>query len=626
MQDIEYGRQEKLWHRGLRTGYRRENPTSEIKNQKEDILEQPQFISARKYKISFIWRNMSVESSSDDDRNGLSLKNSNYHKHKSVEWFESRSTENTLARPLKEAKRKHHTLDRSQRYLLEHLHNKVKNHSIESAEKRGLFRGEIGIKSFNYYLIKEGLQSSTEPKTNNLGNTKSTTNYRKDPQLIKTVPPREIKFHQKSQWPGENSYEEIFTRERIVTKKEENTKSISRDTMDDCEICTQQRTKTLNYKVRPTTLEFQRDCEPGVLRESKVKRNIKKEKRSQQRPRNQPVLQFQSYNPNNPGIFKLETTPVAVITDFNVDNDQRRQHGPTLASSSSDSSPIRHTNSYRRNAHQEHNYKPRRQYFSEDNAKCYCDYSSSYFSSDFGGNTSGKDDVVSSTVVNSGQKVEETSFYDYPKKNPNRTINQQGNDFRRGRSNKKSSSMKEPLPKVDNDGEVSNNHYWNKNVINIPNEVAYNLSYGMIRRANRKDKESAQLPNEDSYYEEIKERVGSTPSDDHNLKPNFQVALSLRPSCNDPKPTGTKPKDLGKQNLNRKGFEAMSPVYASPKRIGAEKSMVELAVLQKPETEAFPFVSVSSTEDSTKLKYNGKPVDVLLQQTKSKVSYWKYLS
>lgn len=463
----------------------------------------------RIYENSRSLRNLCMESSSDEgleftgpvaarqrtgrsDR-GKSLDYGQIDDKKRLSWFhrESRSTEHTLSRPLKEQKRKHHTLDRTEKYVIEHLRNKLQNpargysaysgsqewdprenrHQFESdvyarteerkrhlssgrsaddllsvhegtkSKKSGklqigrrFLRGEIGIKSFNYYLIKEGLKSTTTPNANaEKGPFKSQDPQIKGDEKNSNDQQRKYKeFPSSSSGEGykgrktsraggaveENIYEEIFFRDRdlrkgdakatakhhrhshsaaVVTggsmgrtaaRRGETGGESSWKFRDDCEICTQQEqqcananceicnancglrkrsdsntksSKSSNPKAR-LTLDFNTDmdgdgdedtdavyarirrggggaAERGGIFVNKYAETGSHYSRIVPRqdvvmdvdlehddddddgevnkalpyvPAQQPVLQFQSYNPNNPGVFKIETTPIAV--------------------------------------------------------------------------------------------------------------------------------------------------------------------------------------------------------------------------------------------------------------------------------------------------------------------------
>lgn len=452
----------------------------------------------RIYENSRSLRNICMESSSDDGLEattrtgrqrtgrGQSLDYGQMDK-KRLSWFnrESRSTEHTLARPLKEQKRKHHTLDRTEKYVVEHLRNKLQNPAFrnngysgsrewdprekfekgmystatglektrflspgrsaddllsmgEGRQKKNsgrlqigkrFLRGEIGIKSFNYYLIKEGLKTTTtSPSTSTIttvrprnsekagfklqgmemkGEQKKFADQQRLCNEISTDDTNQGRKGRKSSRADvseENIYEEIFFRDRDAKKGE--TKASGKHTLhsddeviiggsvgraaggarihkkgesswkfrDDCELCTQQEqcanvnceicnsncikrrpSKSYNPKARPE-FDFNTDEEDegeedtdtvyarirrgrtGIFVnkyaeiESHYSRIVPKQDAVVDVDENeaegvnkapplvhpqQPVLQFQSYNPNNPGVFKVETTPIAISGNYN---------------------------------------------------------------------------------------------------------------------------------------------------------------------------------------------------------------------------------------------------------------------------------------------------------------------
>lgn len=158
-------------------------------------------------------------------------------------------------------------------------------------------KGEIGIRSFNYYLLKEGLKK-------NQTKTKSDT---------------KPSYKSKSE---ENIYEEIYFRSDLPTPKPRTPPAlppfnkqpavIAKESCLDCEICLQEaQEKVLSC---PETHQHQ----PAVMLAegyAQVARKISEKSIydffQQQQPTGPTVLQFQSYNPSNPTVYKLETTPVA---------------------------------------------------------------------------------------------------------------------------------------------------------------------------------------------------------------------------------------------------------------------------------------------------------------------------
>lgn len=200
-------------------------------------------------------------------------------------------------------------------------------------------KGEIGIKSFNYYLIKEGLKSS------------------KKKQKGSTTP---LKAISKSE---ENIYEEIFFADKSLLEDDiqgggHNTQSlepmqtfvpiaIQKDSLSsyqqlqqqqhnenpinfiDCALCVEQCTdKNCEICIKQQQQQLQDYSSVGsgygtitkdyvqtyaLLRSGPNNQNIDPENPYQTAN----VLQFQSYNPNNPNVYKIETTPVAFNSDYN---------------------------------------------------------------------------------------------------------------------------------------------------------------------------------------------------------------------------------------------------------------------------------------------------------------------
>lgn len=165
---------------------------------------------------------------------------------------------------------------------------------------RRFLKGEIGIKSFNYYLLKEGLKSSkkfVEKQRNSLIGNISSSNS-------KPISRSE-----------ENIYEEIFFKDRVSDPE-----SIP---CPDCELCAQQCTNE--------NCEFclQNPQTPQTRLTSKMNADFRRNSFQAIESSNSSsnILEFQSYNPNNPGVFKIETTPVAFTSDYNpIQQFQHQQH------------------------------------------------------------------------------------------------------------------------------------------------------------------------------------------------------------------------------------------------------------------------------------------------------------
>ncbi|XP_055690600.1 uncharacterized protein LOC129794045 [Lutzomyia longipalpis] len=134
------------------------------------------------------------------------------------------------------------------------------------------WKGEIGIKSFNYYLLKEGLKTTRNGTKKAPPDSEVASSGVNSDGALERMP--------SFRHGDENVYEEIY----LMAKNEARKAALE---YPDCEICASQWES--ENKENDTTNESQ----------------------------DQHVLKFQSYNPNNPGIYKTETTPVAFPCDYN---------------------------------------------------------------------------------------------------------------------------------------------------------------------------------------------------------------------------------------------------------------------------------------------------------------------
>ncbi|XP_030239648.1 uncharacterized protein LOC108650108 isoform X2 [Drosophila navojoa] len=199
---------------------------------------------------------------------------------------------------------------------------------------RRLLRGEIGIKSFNYYLLKEGLKSS-----------KKLDKQRSAPDAPSGSSSSKSKLHTRSE---ENIYEEIFFKETpkhkgsagkaapVVQSDDEmqsqshsqshsQSKSLSQSqhlhqhqqqslpdagVYADCELCMQQcsneNCKYCLIETEPSQQETANEKQAAAAAASAARALPAAH-----------ILEFQSYNPNNPGVYKIETTPVAITGEYN---------------------------------------------------------------------------------------------------------------------------------------------------------------------------------------------------------------------------------------------------------------------------------------------------------------------
>lgn len=212
-------------------------------------------------------------------------------------------------------------------------------------------KGEIGIKSFNYYLIKEGLKSS------------------KKKQKGSTTP---LKAISKSE---ENIYEEIFFADKSLLEEDiqQGTQSlepmqtfvpisIQKDPLSsyqqqqqqhnentinfiDCALCVEQCTdKNCEICIKQQQQQMQDYSSVGsgygtitkdyvqtyaLLRGNPNNQNLNIDPENPYQTAN--VLQFQSYNPNNPNVYKIETTPVAFNSDYNPMSQYAEIGPPTVS-------------------------------------------------------------------------------------------------------------------------------------------------------------------------------------------------------------------------------------------------------------------------------------------------------
>lgn len=207
--------------------------------------------------------------------------------------------------------RKYSSLARSEAHSFEQLdQQKTKEMSKFQIGKRFL-RGEIGIKSFNYYLLKESLKSTK----------KSTAKFR-SASVNQTISKSE-----------ENIYEEIFYTDKKNPQKVNKLKNlinypdcelcIAECTDKNCDICkaSEQRKDAMNarnFHAQSIKCKTPLDENRSIGGHEKLRSSDSHESISNILQTATPsVLQYQSYNPKNPGVYKIETTPVAFTSDYN---------------------------------------------------------------------------------------------------------------------------------------------------------------------------------------------------------------------------------------------------------------------------------------------------------------------
>ncbi|XP_041449798.1 uncharacterized protein LOC111073711 [Drosophila obscura] len=218
-------------------------------------------------------------------------------------------------------------------------------------------RGEIGIKSFNYYLLKEGLKSS-----------KKLTGKQRSTLHSEEAYSKSEKMHSRSE---ENIYEEIFFKDTPSTATTSTTALATTSTppqplgkeahnhpqqvqkgveqvlprvmsgpngesdvgvFADCELCMEQCSKDsceycLDQAVQGARKNQAQPQKQTPQQEPFINQGYHGENSDPQGtlsrgtdPVGLPaahILEFQSYNPNNPGVYKIETTPVAITGDYN---------------------------------------------------------------------------------------------------------------------------------------------------------------------------------------------------------------------------------------------------------------------------------------------------------------------
>lgn len=207
--------------------------------------------------------------------------------------------------------RKYSSLARSEAHSFDQLdQQKTKELSKFQIGKRFL-RGEIGIKSFNYYLLKESLKSTK----------KSTAKFRSS-SMNQTISKSE-----------ENIYEEIFFTDKKNAPKGKKPKNlinypdcelcIAECTDKNCHICkaSEQKKDATNGRTFPNQsghIKTPLDDNRSIGGHEKLRTSDSHENITNIVQTTTPgVLQYHSYNPKNPGVYKIETTPVAFTSDYN---------------------------------------------------------------------------------------------------------------------------------------------------------------------------------------------------------------------------------------------------------------------------------------------------------------------
>uniref|UniRef100_A0A1B0G4U2 Uncharacterized protein n=1 Tax=Glossina morsitans morsitans TaxID=37546 RepID=A0A1B0G4U2_GLOMM len=293
---------------------------------------------------------------------------------------------------------------------------------------RRFLKGEIGIKSFNYYLLKEGIKSSkkfVEKQRNNLqmnatnggANNLSITTVNTTPTNVVTSSISALNNKNKLQTRSEeNIYEEIFFKDAPLSDDDENQNLPNSQTINpkllqtpsdtvshsgnllndsivyaDCELCMQQcnrqecdycyRAERANnagnsnsqqqFQQQTFNLNSLKANQAGNNYQSQTSMIINngsavRSTANDTHVTTAPILEFQSYNPNNPGVYKIETTPVAITGDYNpilqfqqqplsnISAQQYPNQYSTSTTSTATTTPSEHQQQRRQKHHQHH--------------------------------------------------------------------------------------------------------------------------------------------------------------------------------------------------------------------------------------------------------------------------------
>ncbi|CRK90315.1 CLUMA_CG004030, isoform A [Clunio marinus] len=191
-------------------------------------------------------------------------------------------------------------------------------------------KGEIGIRSFNYYLLKEGLKKNQSKQKQDSNTTKPRLKSKSEENIYE-----EIYFYQDQPTPKPRTPPALppFNKQSsmpLIKPK----KPLSDDgNCMSCEICLQEAQQGQNQQQQPHTLCDKLNCDKCVesrklmtgslsgsegyaqvqskLDKQSIYDFFQQQQQQSQKQHSQNVLQFQSYNPNNPNVYKIETTPVA---------------------------------------------------------------------------------------------------------------------------------------------------------------------------------------------------------------------------------------------------------------------------------------------------------------------------
>jgi hypothetical protein len=256
-------------------------------------------------------------------------------------------------------------------------------------------KGEIGIRSFNYYLLKEGLKKGkqkSEPVS-----TKPTYKSKSEENIYE-----EIYFYHDQPTPKPKTPPALppFNKQTSVPLKQKQAFTVDEGNCMNCEICVQEAQQEKNSLCMLKNCDkcdeshhLQRPMRNSLSGSEGYAHVTKKISEQtiydffQQQQQGQTVLQFQSYNPSNPNVYKIETTPVAFeykpideqiyqLNQHYARVQQPPQHysgdGKIMPKSSSSSDSIKGQNQRHRQSQQQSNeFYTRPNYFypSSDNNK-----------------------------------------------------------------------------------------------------------------------------------------------------------------------------------------------------------------------------------------------------------------
>lgn len=181
-------------------------------------------------------------------------------------------------------------------------------------------KGEIGIRSFNYYLLKEGLKKNQGKQKQESITTKPTYKSKSEENIYE-----EIYFLHDQLTPKPKSPPALppFNKQSSVPLFKMSKKPMSDDgNCMNCEICLQEageKHSTCSLKNCDKCIHQKQNFMTGSLSGSEGYAQVNKKINDksiydffqQQQQQGQTVLQFQSYNPSNPSVYKIESTPVA---------------------------------------------------------------------------------------------------------------------------------------------------------------------------------------------------------------------------------------------------------------------------------------------------------------------------